>query len=158
MKKILAVVLGAILLCTGVFALSACGNDKPEGGTQVSVYAPDGAPALALAQLMSEDMQFGGTVTYNVVAADTIQTYVTGNAPKADIAVLPVNAAAMLLGKGDAYQMLGAVTHGNDRALWSRGRVDAVSRSGRPRHGSSRGSNLACRVPDGRGIPIARGE
>ena len=113
MKKILAVVLGAILFCTGIFVLSACGNDQPEGGTQVSGYAPDGAPALALAQLMSEDMQFGGTVTYNVVAANTIQTYVTGNAPKADIAVLPVNAAAMLLGKGDTYQMLGAVTHGN---------------------------------------------
>ena len=79
------------------------------------IYAPDGAPALSLAQLMSEDMQFGegNTVTYNVVAASSIQTYVTGEDPQAELCVLPVNAAAKLLGKGDVYQMLGTVTHGN---------------------------------------------
>ena len=31
----------------------------------------------------------------------------------ADFCILPVNAAAKLLGKGEKYQMLGTVTHGN---------------------------------------------
>lgn len=128
MKKFLAIFLSLLMLVGVSVALIACapatgnnGDGTVNGGGGVSlpetveadIYAPDGAPALALAQLMSEEMQFGGKVTYNVVAADTIQTYVSGSNPQADLCILPVNAAAMLLGTGVTYQMLGAVTHGN---------------------------------------------
>ncbi len=123
MKKFLAVFLSLLMLTGVCMALISCvsgedkDDDKTQGGTQntveADVYAPDGAPALALAQLMSEEMQFGGKVTYNVVAADTIQTFVTGKEPQAELCILPVNAAAKLLGTGETYQMLGAVTHGN---------------------------------------------
>lgn len=130
MKKFLAIFLSLLMLVGVSVALIACvpasdnngdttgdGNDDGNGSqtatVEADVYAPDGAPALALAQLMSEEMQFGGKVTYNVVAADTIQTYVTGNDPQAELCILPVNAAAMLLGTGEKYQMLGDVTHGN---------------------------------------------
>lgn len=119
MKKLSAFVLSALLLAVGaVFFVSCGGNDggNSQAGIKADVYAPDGAPALALAQLMSEDMQFGGEVTYNIVSADTIQTYVNaaeGNEPAAELAILPVNAAAKVLGTGEKYQMLGAVTHGN---------------------------------------------
>ena len=83
--------------------------------SEVDVYMPDGAPALALAKLMAEDMtDFGGTsVTYNVVAANAISSYVTGAEPAAEICVLPVNAAAKLLGNGQTFKMLGTVTNGN---------------------------------------------
>lgn len=80
------------------------------GGTY-TVYAPDGAPALALANAVSETE--GETFEYHIVAAATIAAQVTGAAPKADFCVLPVNAAAKLLGKGTAYKMLGVVTNGN---------------------------------------------
>ena len=116
MKKIFAVLLSACLLAASVAAFSACGKKKTGGDAAAftaDVYAPDGAPALALAQLMSENMQFGGKVNYNVVNATTIQTYVTGQDPAAELCVLPVNAAAKALGSGKTYQMLGAVTHGN---------------------------------------------
>lgn len=81
---------------------------------EISVYAPDGAPALALAKLMSEENQFSQTsVTYNIVAANAIQGYVTGKAPAADICILPLNAASKLVGSGETYTMLGTVTNGN---------------------------------------------
>ena len=131
MKKFLALALSALTLAFGAVFFAACAPDEPgpgddpgndpgndPGGSTVEeavadVYAPDGAPALALAQLMSEEMQFGGEVTYNVVAASTIQTYVTGEDPQAELCILPVNAAAQALGKGDDYKLLGTVTHGN---------------------------------------------
>ena len=132
MKKFLAIALSALIFAVCAVFFAACGergnngdetgnnnNGGNNGGAQqtveADVYAPDGAPALALAQLMSEEMQFGGTVGYNVVNASTIQTYVTSNDgdPQAELAILPVNLAAKLLGTGENYQMLGAVTHGN---------------------------------------------
>lgn len=121
MKKFLAVVLSALMLAVGAIFFGACaGPDEGDQGKDptgqsivADVYAPDGAPALALAQLMSEEMQFGGTVNYNIVPATTIQTYVTGEDPQAELCVLPVNAAAQLLGTGETYKMLGTVTHGN---------------------------------------------
>lgn len=80
----------------------------------VSVYAPDGAPALALAKLMAEENTFSQiSLSYNVVAADTIGARVSGDNPVADICILPVNAASKLLGSGSKYKMLGTVTNGN---------------------------------------------
>lgn len=146
MKKTLAVLFACLLLTLGAFALAACDNETPPppgntatgSETALSVYMPDGAPALAMAQLMSEEKQF--TVgegedaavfkpDYNVVDASTIQTYVTGKEPKADIAVLPVNAAANLLGTGETYKMLGAVTHGNIYILSANGEVKITSQN-----------------------------
>jgi hypothetical protein len=79
----------------------------------VSVYAPDGAPALGLASLMAGEVSFSAQVDYHVVDATTIQTYVTGANPAADICVLPVNLATKLLGSGDNYKIVATLTHGN---------------------------------------------
>ena len=81
-----------------------------ESSNTYSVYAPDGAPALSLAYGISQAQQ---TFTYHVVAATTIAAQVSGESPAADFCVLPVNAAAKLLGNGQKYQMLGTVTNGN---------------------------------------------
>lgn len=114
-KKIVAAALcgAAAIACAFGFAACTDGQETGDGEFSYSVYMPDGAPALSVAQLMAEDMQFGGEVDYNVVDASTIQTYVTGNTPRADICILPVNLAAQLLGTGESYKMLGTVTHGN---------------------------------------------
>ena len=74
------------------------------------IYMPDGAPALSMAQFMSENR---ADCAFHVVDASTIVTYVTGANPKADLCVLPLNAASKLLGTGEVYTMLGTVTHGN---------------------------------------------
>ena len=109
MKRLLTVLLSALFLVTGSALFAACDKES----ARVSVYMPDGAPALAMAQLMSEEMQFGGEVSYNVVDSTAIQTYVGGDDPQADVCVLPVNLAAQTMGSGSVYRMLGTVTHGN---------------------------------------------
>ena len=77
----------------------------------VEIYMPDGAPALGLANLLSGEETFNGN--YHVVNAETIQTFVNGANPAADICVLPVTAAVKLLGSGEKYSLLGTLTHGN---------------------------------------------
>lgn len=110
MKKFSAVLLSLLLICAAAFGLSACGGDDG-----ISVYMPDGAPALSMAHMMYEDMQFGKKVNYRVVDANEISSCVTYNDmnKNADICVLPVNDASKLLGDGTKYKMLGTVTHGN---------------------------------------------
>lgn len=81
---------------------------------EITVYMPDGAPALALAKMMREDTDEDG-VTYKVVDPSLITAVVNyeEESKNADMCVLPVTAASKLLGKGDKYKMVGVVTHGN---------------------------------------------
>lgn len=81
---------------------------------EVTVFMPDGAPALALAKLMSEDTAEDG-VSYNVVAPSLIASKVTyqDESKNADLCIMPVTAASKLLSTGDRYKMVGVVTHGN---------------------------------------------
>ncbi len=106
MKKLFACI--AALLCgISLFATTAC-SGTPAG--TYSVYAPDGAPALALAKGISENSEY---FNYHVVDSKTIEGYVTGETPTADFCVLPVNTASLKLGDGATYQLLGTVTNGN---------------------------------------------
>ena len=109
MKRKISVLLAALTLSAGF--LVVCGEKKVN---EIVVYMPDGAPALALAQLMAEDTADDG-VTYNVVPATMIASKVTNKdgAKNADLCVMPLTAASKLLGTGSEYTMLGAVTHGN---------------------------------------------
>lgn len=110
MKKLIALVLLVLLLGT---VLVACQpeNKDPQSYTMV---APDGAPALAISQLMAENKQFDNTFTYKVVNANDIKTHVVGNVNQhADFALLPINLASLLLGGGDEYKMVAVVTQGN---------------------------------------------
>ncbi len=107
MKKFLAVLCAVIMAVCMAAGLTACNKGS---GNKYTVYAPDGAPALALAKIcIEEDSQFD----VNIVKAEKINTYVTGETPQADFAIVPVNAAVKLLGSGNSYKMLGTVTHGN---------------------------------------------
>ncbi len=112
MKKLLALALCALTCAVAAAGFVACA--KKDGATY-SVYAPDGAPALALTQLMSGDKKLSQTVDYHIVVADTITSYVTyeDDTKNADLIVMPVNAASKLLGNGEKYKMLGSVTNGN---------------------------------------------
>ena len=91
---------------------SALAETPPE--EEITVYMPDGAPALALAKMMSVDTDEDG-VTYKVVDPSLISSVLTyeDESKNADMCVLPVTAASKLLGKGDKYKMVGVVTHGN---------------------------------------------
>ena len=112
MKKFFAVILSVMLaLCMCAFT---CEN--PEGEKDaLTFYAPDGAPALAIAKLINDQESFGidADITYSVVASSDIgPTMAQG---KGDFIVMPVNAASKLYkaNKNDPYIMAGVVTHGN---------------------------------------------
>ena len=109
MKKIFVVFVCFMVAVVSALGFTAC-SDKDD---DIDVYMPDGAPALAMAKLMHDDASFGKDVDYEVVDASLIQTFVSGENPKADICILPVNLASKVVGSGEVYKMLGTVTHGN---------------------------------------------
>ncbi len=111
-SKIFTFVCAMVLTFGCATGFSGCQKDIPEG--EVSVYMPDGAPALALAGLMAEDTEEDG-ITYRVVKSDLIASKVTYKAEdkNADFCVMPLTAAAKLLGDGERYALLSVVTHGN---------------------------------------------
>lgn len=108
-RKVVAIACAAAAVF--VLGVSACAEDTGSGEFSYTVAMPDGAPALAAARLMVEDMQFGGEVNYTVVNSNAITQQVSGGV--ADICILPVNAAVQLAGSGETYSLLGTVTHGN---------------------------------------------
>lgn len=110
MKKLMAILLVLFVLCT---VLVACTPNTPDPQSYTMV-APDGAPALAISQLMAENMQFDNNFTYQIVASNDIKNHVVGNLnAHADFALLPINLASLLLGGGDEYKMVAVVTQGN---------------------------------------------
>lgn len=111
MKKLFAFLVTVVLCAACAFGVAGC--DK-KGGHALSVYVPDGAPALALSPYMDGGYFESQTeLDFHVVDASTIQTYVAGENPTADLCVMPVNAAVKLLGSGEKYKTLGTLTHGN---------------------------------------------
>ncbi len=110
MKKLITILISAILSVMLLFSVSACGNKDYNG--EINIYMPDGAPALAFSRLMHEENKLGKeSVSYNVVSADTIGSFVANGT--ATVALMPVNAAAKLNADGKNYKMLSVNTHGN---------------------------------------------
>ncbi|MBE7061034.1 MAG: ABC transporter substrate-binding protein [Clostridiales bacterium] len=110
MKKILTAILSALLMVTALFSIG-CGGEE-QSKDKLSLYVPDGAPALSVARLLN-DKELVADVDINVVGASTIQTFVTGESPKADLAIMPVNAAVKMLASKGEYKLVGTVTNGN---------------------------------------------
>ena len=81
----------------------------------IKVYAPDGAPALAIAKFINDNESFntGKTFEYHVVNANQINDNVEEGS--GDIVILPVNAASKLYKKfnADPYKLVSVITHGN---------------------------------------------
>ena len=106
MKKIFCCVLASLCALT---AFVAC---KREEKKEITVYMPDGAPALALAGLMAQDTAEDG-VCYRVVNAKGIESFVQfeDERKNADICLLPLTDASLYA--QEKYALLGVVTHGN---------------------------------------------
>ena len=119
MKKIATIFMALAMMMTTVFCFAACTPEASDKAKTYTVYAPDGAPALALANAV--DKSDDDCFEYHIVAASTIVAQVTGESPAADFCILPVNAAASKLGTGEVYQMLGTVTNGNMYFLTTEG-------------------------------------
>lgn len=104
MKKLLSLFLSVCLIF--VFCLIGC-KDK---SNNIYIVCPDGAPALSLTLVMKNNYE---NVKTEIVNSQKIGGYITGENPKADICVLPINMASKLVGDGKTYKMLGTITHGN---------------------------------------------
>lgn len=116
--KIRNILCAALIAVICAFPLVACANNNDDASSEVnvSIYAPEGAPALALGYALEnfKTFEFGDdsySNKYTVVSASDISGVVTSGT--ADVAVMPINAAANLYTKNSAYVALSVVTHGN---------------------------------------------
>lgn len=106
MGKLIRMLTALVLSVFMGVGLVGCGDEM-----DIEIYMPDGAPALAMAKLMHDDNEFGVDVDYNVVSSNNISNYIIQK--RADIAILPINAASKILKDGEAYKVLATVTNGN---------------------------------------------
>lgn len=123
MKKFITLAVALISAITAVFA-AGCGNDVPADtgdGTLptteiISIYVPDGAPALSIAKFINDNETFGtvSKIEYNVVAANEINNAIL--VKKADIVIMPLNAATKVYKTetdSAEYALAAVITHGN---------------------------------------------
>ena len=89
--------------------------------TNLSVYVPDGAPALAIAKFIADQNDLGTnlTVNYYVVATSLVSSQLVPayRGGTADIIILPLNLATKFYNTDqnteDNYKMVSVITHGN---------------------------------------------
>ena len=103
MKKIIKII--TLIFSLLIIFSTACNNQTDK----LTVYMPDGAPALSMVKNIIDNGEFD----YKVVGNDKIEAVVTGRNPVADVCILPINNASNLLSDKEDYYMLGVVTHGN---------------------------------------------
>lgn len=106
MKKLISTICAAAMSCTLVLPLTACGGDGNKA--TIHVYMPDGAPAISLAALMGSGYE---GFDFTVVPSEEIAGVVS--ARTADMAIMPIDAAANLYNSGSDIVMLSVNTHGN---------------------------------------------
>ena len=105
MKKFLAITLMAIALLCSVMLTACAGGDD----STYTLVAPDGAPALAIANLSERLGQI--KLAKKVVAPSLIQDEALREG--VDMAIVPANQAAKICNANGEYKMLATVTNGN---------------------------------------------
>lgn len=110
MKKFLLTVLIFVLVATTVCTLVACRQDE------LTLYVPDGAPALSVAKII-KDGKIGGGVKLGSQPVDAVIT--TGedvvakcSSGEADMAVLPTNAAVRICSVREDYALFSVNVYG----------------------------------------------
>lgn len=107
MKRIIKYILVLVLCLFCGVSIIGCGK----ADDKLSIYMPDGAPALAMSKLMHENKTFDRDTEYTVVAASNISNYILNKT--ADIAIMPINMASKIIDNGASYKICATVTNGN---------------------------------------------
>lgn len=102
-KKIAAVLLCIAVALTVMSGLAAC--DKQDG-EQVNMYVPDGAPALAVANLFQVDSVAGRKLNVTITTGSDVRAKVLSG--EADVVICPTNMAATLYNAGADYKLVTA--------------------------------------------------
>lgn len=114
MKKLVTILL-TLILCLTSFSAIGCISPSNNGPKNISFYAPDGAPALAIAKFINDNENFGldGVIDYKIVSANDIGGVMSQG--KGDFIIMPVNAASKLYKAktSSPYVMTAVITHGN---------------------------------------------
>jgi len=102
MKKLIVILICIVVVLS--FSLCGC-SDK-----NVSLYVPDGAPALAVANIADAE-KVGDTAVETIVTTgeDVVAKCATG---EADMAILPTNAALTICNKRSDYLLYSVNVHG----------------------------------------------
>ncbi len=109
MKKITTIFLSVFLCIIAVFG-SGCKEQKKD----YTFMVPDGAPALAIAELIysKDNLGLDKKVNYSVIQANQVHPNLSDG--KADFIVAPVNLASQLYNaNNNDYVMVAVLTHGN---------------------------------------------
>ncbi|MDE6275323.1 MAG: hypothetical protein K2M75_02160 [Clostridia bacterium] len=111
MKKKLLVAIVLATMLVSVVAFTACKPTRVEGS--YILIAPDGAPALAVANLPSHIAadSISRKIEKKVIAASLLQDEVTKK--DVDMAIVPANLAARIFNASGGYKILAVVTNGN---------------------------------------------
>lgn len=116
MKKFIAIVAClAVVLSMSLFFVSCNDNadDNKNGNTQsYEMVVPDGAPALAVVNLLNE-LQTNGSFEQLKNIRIVQSSAISAEAVKADFAIVPANLAANLYNKGQKIKLVATVTQGN---------------------------------------------
>ena len=105
MKKYIAILVVILLILTCAFALCACETDG------LALYAPDGAPALSVAKIIS-DGKVGDYKVTTTVTKDGDEVVTKCASGEADMAVLPTNAAVKVMNRNSDYLMFTVNVYG----------------------------------------------
>lgn len=106
-NKAIALIICLVVLSCSAFILAAC---NPESKTELTVYVPDGAPALAVASLFETKQIAGRKLNMNITAGADVQAKILSG--EADVAICPTNMAATLYNKNVDYKLLSANVFG----------------------------------------------
>jgi NitT/TauT family transport system substrate-binding protein len=111
-KKLLKILLAAVVSFAAVFSLASCDWLFPKKST-VKVYMPDGAPLLSFAKLRNDNPKIadGYDIEYTtVLAGDALQAFLMKGEP--DIAVAPINVCASVSNTEGGYVLAGVSVWG----------------------------------------------
>lgn len=117
MKKSLSIITLIVLVAAMAFTLAACQPNLPDediAPTSVTLYTPDGAPAMSVAKIIADGKIGDTTATVEIAQnAQDIVAKATKAERELELAVLPTNAAATVYNatKGD-YVLFSINTYG----------------------------------------------
>ena len=104
MKKYVAILVLVTIFLVSVCACCACNNDE------ITLYVPDGAPALSVAKIVSDGKVGKTSVTTVVTTGEDVQAKCASG--QADMAVLPTNAAVKICSSRDDYLLFSVNVYG----------------------------------------------
>ena len=109
MRKYLAILI-VVTLIISMCAFAACDKGELTPGGELTLYVPDGAPALSVAKIVSDGKVGKYDVKTEVTTGENVVAKCASG--EADLAVLPTNAAVKICNTRSDYQIFSVNVYG----------------------------------------------